>query len=181
VPNDISLSNAIEAFLASPAASSGMRSDLSRFAMLCGKECPMFTLTTSEVRECVLEVKRAPDRRKRVDALEKFFEFAKENGWVRSNVALGIVERKEPKNKPKAAVPKREAIHISPESREQIEAEIEVLLAEKERVISQVKEAREEGDLSENAGYHDARERLGLIEAQLRDRKDIISRAIDME
>ncbi|MDD5092754.1 MAG: hypothetical protein PHV74_00010 [Dehalococcoidia bacterium] len=179
--NSISLGSAIEAFLESPSAVYGMRSDLSRFATLCGRECPMFTLTTVEAREFVMEVKKVPERRKRTEALEKFFDFSKEQGWVRSNIAIGIIERKEPKTAAKATNAKRETFRLSPESRQTLEEEMEKLSAERLKVIAQVAEAREEGDLSENAGYHDARERLGLIEAQLRERKEILSRAVETE
>ena len=44
-------------------------------------------------------------------------------------------------------------------------------------VIKQIAEAREHGDISENAEYHAARERQGFIEGRLSELEDKISRA----
>ena len=46
------------------------------------------------------------------------------------------------------------------------------------KVLLQIKEAREKGDLSENAEYHAAREDLSLLESQINLLKDKISRAM---
>ncbi|HWQ86057.1 transcription elongation factor GreA [Brevundimonas sp.] len=48
---------------------------------------------------------------------------------------------------------------------------------ERPSVISAISEAREHGDLSENAEYHAAKERQGWIEGQIAEIEDRISRA----
>ena len=60
-----------------------------------------------------------------------------------------------------------ENIPISPQGLELIKQELERLKKERPAIIQAIKEAREEGDLSENAGYHAARERQGMIEAKI--------------
>ena len=60
-----------------------------------------------------------------------------------------------------------ESIPISVEGFAHVKAELERLKAERPAIIQAIKEAREEGDLSENAGYDAARERQGMLEAKI--------------
>jgi len=60
-----------------------------------------------------------------------------------------------------------ESIPISVEGFACIKQELERLKSERPEVIQAIKEAREEGDLSENAGYDAARERQGMLEAKI--------------
>jgi transcription elongation factor GreA len=59
------------------------------------------------------------------------------------------------------------SIPISVEGLKALEQELEKLKAERPEVIQAIKEAREEGDLKENAGYDAARERQGMLEARI--------------
>ncbi|CCH48794.1 transcription elongation factor GreA [Pseudodesulfovibrio piezophilus] len=58
-------------------------------------------------------------------------------------------------------------IPISTQGYEKIKQELEDLKAQRPAIIQAIKEAREEGDLSENAGYDAARERQGMLEARI--------------
>jgi transcription elongation factor GreA len=60
-----------------------------------------------------------------------------------------------------------ENIPISIQGYRKLESELGRLKNERPEVIQAIKEAREEGDLSENAGYDAARERQGLLEARI--------------
>jgi len=60
-----------------------------------------------------------------------------------------------------------ENIPISIQGYRKLEGELGKLKNERPEVIQAIKEAREEGDLSENAGYDAARERQGLLEARI--------------
>ena len=58
-------------------------------------------------------------------------------------------------------------IPISVQGYKRLEKELDELKKERPAVIQAIKEAREEGDLRENAGYDAARERQGMLEARI--------------
>ncbi|MEF2230940.1 MAG: transcription elongation factor GreA [Pseudodesulfovibrio sp.] len=60
-----------------------------------------------------------------------------------------------------------ERIPISRQGFEKLKRELEELKAQRPAIIQAIQEAREEGDLSENAGYDAARERQGMLEARI--------------
>ena len=53
------------------------------------------------------------------------------------------------------------------EGYERLKAELEDLKAQRVTIREEIKEARELGDLKENAGYHAARETQGMLEARI--------------
>jgi len=59
-------------------------------------------------------------------------------------------------------------IPISLQGFRRLEKELDELIKERPAVIQAIAEAREEGDLRENAGYEAARERQGMLEARIR-------------
>jgi len=61
---------------------------------------------------------------------------------------------------------------------ERLQEELKVLKnVERHAVIKAISEAREHGDLSENAEYHAARERQGFIEGRIKELEDKVARA----
>jgi len=70
-----------------------------------------------------------------------------------------------------------EKIPMTPEGHTRLEEELKRLRSEERpAVIRAIAEAREHGDLSENAEYHAARERQSFIEGRLAELEDILSR-----
>jgi len=61
-----------------------------------------------------------------------------------------------------------QSIPISMQGFRRLEKELHELKKERPAVIQAIAEAREEGDLRENAGYDAARERQGMLEARIR-------------
>lgn len=67
---------------------------------------------------------------------------------------------------------------MTAEGLEPLKEELHQLKAvERHAVIKAIAEAREHGDLSENAEYHAARERQSFIEGRISELEDIVSRA----
>lgn len=71
-----------------------------------------------------------------------------------------------------------EAIWVTQEAYERLQEELDHLRGEvRANITSKIAAAREEGDLSENGGYHAAREEQGKNEARIRQLEDRLRRA----
>jgi transcription elongation factor GreA len=67
---------------------------------------------------------------------------------------------------------------ISPQGKAEAEAELEELRdVKRPRIVAAIKAAREEGDLSENAEYHAAKDEQGHLEARIRMLEDMLANA----
>ena len=65
-------------------------------------------------------------------------------------------------------------VQLTPEGFEKIKKEKEELVERRPGVVKRMSAAREQGDLSENAGYHAAKEELGKIDSRVRELDMII-------
>jgi transcription elongation factor GreA len=71
-----------------------------------------------------------------------------------------------------------EKVPMTIEGFKKLEAELHRLkVEERPRIIQQISEARDHGDLSENAEYHAAKDAQGMNEAKVAELEDKISRA----
>ena len=71
-----------------------------------------------------------------------------------------------------------EQVPLTRDGHDALQRELENLkTVERPEVIAAIAEARSHGDLKENAEYHAAREKQGLIEARISDIEDKLSRA----
>jgi transcription elongation factor GreA len=69
--------------------------------------------------------------------------------------------------------------YISKEGLEKLKVELEEFrTAKRPEVIDRISRARDQGDLSENAEYHEAREDQGFIEGRIQEMEYIIKNAI---
>lgn len=66
---------------------------------------------------------------------------------------------------------------ITAEGKKELEAELEELKARRGEVADKIAEARDFGDLSENAEYDAAREEQGLLETRIAEIEDIVNNA----
>ncbi len=68
-------------------------------------------------------------------------------------------------------------VPMTPRGAEKLREELVRLKEERPKISREIGIAREHGDLSENAEYHAAKERQGLVEARIKDIEDKLSRA----
>jgi transcription elongation factor GreA len=66
---------------------------------------------------------------------------------------------------------------MTPGGAQKLKDELARLKEERPKISREIGIAREHGDLSENAEYHAAKERQGLVEARLKDIEDKLARA----
>lgn len=70
-----------------------------------------------------------------------------------------------------------EKVPMTPKGAQKLREELTRLKEERPRIARDIETAREHGDLSENAEYHAAKERQGMIEARIKDIEDKLARA----
>ena len=71
-----------------------------------------------------------------------------------------------------------DVIWLTQEAHDKLEAELnELKTVGRPEVSARIAAAREEGDLSENGGYHAAREEQGQMEGRIRQLEDLLRRA----
>lgn len=72
--------------------------------------------------------------------------------------------------------------YLTPEGREKLEAELEHLETVKRQEIADlIASAKEEGDISENAAYDEAKNQQAFLEGRIQDIRRILSNAVDIE
>lgn len=70
------------------------------------------------------------------------------------------------------------SIPVTAEGKKKIQAELNELTSRVPTIAKSISDAREKGDLRENAEYHAAREEMGMINARITDLKGKLSRAV---
>jgi transcription elongation factor GreA len=70
-----------------------------------------------------------------------------------------------------------EKVPMTPAGAQKLRDELVRLKEERPKISREIGVAREHGDLSENAEYHAAKERQGLVEARIKDIEDKLARA----
>jgi transcription elongation factor GreA len=70
-----------------------------------------------------------------------------------------------------------ERVPMTPRGAAKLREDLARLKAERPKISRDIGTAREHGDLSENAEYHAAKERQGMVEAQIKDMEDKLARS----
>jgi transcription elongation factor GreA len=70
-----------------------------------------------------------------------------------------------------------EKVPMTPAGAEKMRVELSRLKEERPKISREIGVARDHGDLSENAEYHAAKERQGMVEARIKDLEDKLARA----
>lgn len=75
----------------------------------------------------------------------------------------------------------KKAYQLTAEGRKELEIELTELKSRRGEIADKIAEARDYGDLSENAEYDSAREEQGLVETRIAEIEDILMNAEDIK
>ena len=75
----------------------------------------------------------------------------------------------------------KKAYQLTAEGRKELEVELTELKSRRGEIADKIAEARDYGDLSENAEYDSAREQQGLVETRIAEIEDILMNAEDIK
>lgn len=75
----------------------------------------------------------------------------------------------------------KKAYQITSQGRKELEAELKELKGRRADIADKIAEARDYGDLSENAEYDSAREEQGLVETRIAEIEDILMNAEEIK
>ncbi len=70
-----------------------------------------------------------------------------------------------------------ERVPMTPAGQQKLKERLAKLKEERPKISKEIEVAREHGDLKENAEYHAAKERQGMVEAHIKDIEDKLARA----
>ncbi len=66
---------------------------------------------------------------------------------------------------------------LTSQEKHQLQEQLKAMIAKRPQIATRIAEAREKGDLRENADYHAAREELAMLEARISDLQDRLKSA----
>ncbi len=75
----------------------------------------------------------------------------------------------------------KKTYQLTDAGRKELEAELETLKSRRSDIADKIAEARDYGDLSENAEYDSAREEQGIVETRIAEIEDILMNAEDIK
>ena len=76
----------------------------------------------------------------------------------------------------------RDKVLLTPEGHARMEEELRVLIdVRRPEVAAMIRDAKEDGDLRENAAYDEAKEQQGFIEGRIQELEDLLRRATVIE
>lgn len=159
----------------------GISTDLNRFRREIGGNTLVGTITPQDVASyCEYVGRSGGDVAKKLDPVKKFLTYLKNQELVKISLAT---HARVPKNKALARIAKSrqaapEIAELTQEGFKQLTERLEVLKAERTRVVSDIGRAMADKDFRENAPLDAAKERQGLVESQIRELEQTLSSAV---
>ena len=118
----------------------------------------------------------APNATERAEALKSFLSYAHKQNIMAERMVSHVRVRR-PTSRARGGAAARE-VRVTSEGRLALETELEALKDERPRITRDLREARADGDVRENAPLDAAREAQGVLEARIRELEGMLHAAV---
>ncbi len=174
----MSLAEAVTLFIStlSPEQKQSSQQELNKFVRWFGGNRAVRELNAREIGGYSDSISaHATDCDKKLDPVRSFLSFARKKNFIDVSLAPHLRVSKAKHGKPaKARAREVTPVDLTPEGYASLEAELEKLKNERPRIAEQLRHARADKDIRENAPLEAAREQQGQIEARIREVEAIL-------
>ncbi|HEY48897.1 MAG TPA: transcription elongation factor GreA [Dehalococcoidia bacterium] len=168
-----SLAEAVTVFISTltPEQKQVSQQELNKFVRWFGGERPVRDLNAKEIGDFSNSISAyVTDSEKKLEPVRSFLSFAKKKKLIDVSLAPHLRVSKAKQGKPvKAGARGVIPVDLTPDGYASLEAELDMLKAERPRIAEQLRHAAADKDFRENAPLEAARERQGQIEARIRE------------
>jgi len=157
------------------------QAELVRFVQWCGRARRVQAMTPPLVEDYIhSKGGTTSEAVRRLEAVKSFLAHMGRQKWTTTNLAPHVKLPKSRKAAPNHAPgkPAPEQAHLTQEGVEQLQKQLEQLKEQRVKVVADIQRAMADKDFRENAPLDAAKERQGLIEADIRALEDILARAV---
>ena len=153
--------------------------ELNRFVQWCGRDRGAGELTPPEVGEYVESAGLwGVDSAKQLKPVKGFLTYLKTQGLSNISLAPHLKASRPKKGARRAFFKSVERAELSPEGHRNLQSRLEMLKAERTKVVADIGRAMADKDFKENAPLDAAKERQGFIESGIRDLEGILAHAV---
>ena len=182
---EISLGEAASQYLAKLSEEKRNRSQASlhSFVRWCGWDKPVNSIRGAEAGNYAERLSQADNEAaKKLEIIRGFFSYALKEGWIKENLSLSLrVKKTRAKTNGVMRKVVREPIPLTQTMYDSLSEEVKTLKKQRLDVIKDVQVAAADKDFKENAPYHAAREKKGMIEGKIMEIEETLARAVITE
>ena len=180
-----SISDAARRFAGSLAPAKHLESqEALRFARWLGEERPAIEVRPSDIEAYVDSFgATAPNATARAEALKNFLAYAHKQKILPERFVSHVRLRRSGMRlvKPAGGATQVPDLQVSLEGKAALESELEELRAQRPRIAAELRAARADGDVRENAPLDAARDAQGQVESRIRELEGMLRHAVIVE
>ena len=177
----ITVAKAIAQYLATLDAKDkkAQQQDLNRFSRWCGANRRIDQLKVTELDNYGEHVADQNDPMEKIRPVKAFFSYVKKAKITEINLGVHIrVKRTARRRAPKKAVKKTDTIELTQHGMDELQQELDKLVAERPAIAESIRLAAADKDFRENAPLDAAKDHQGQVEARIRELEAIVKTGI---